>query len=59
MEIVLYYTQIILLCRKIMYKIIIVEDDITIARTLKEHLSKWNYNVIYVTDFNDIMEKFE
>jgi DNA-binding NtrC family response regulator len=59
MEIVLYYTQIILLCRKIMYKIIIVEDDITIARTLKEHLSKWNYNVIYVTDFNNIMEKFE
>jgi DNA-binding response OmpR family regulator len=42
-----------------MYKIIIVEDDITIARTLKEHLSKWNYNVIYVTDFNDIMEKFK
>lgn len=59
MEIVLYYTQIILLCRKIMYKIIIVEDDITIARTLKEHLSKWTYNVIYVTDFNNIMEKFE
>lgn len=42
-----------------MYKIIIVEDDITIARTLKEHLSKWTYNVIYVTDFNDIMEKFK
>ncbi len=42
-----------------MYKIIIIEDDITIARTLKEHLSKWNYNVIYVTDFNDIMEKFK
>jgi DNA-binding response OmpR family regulator len=42
-----------------MYKIIIVEDDITIARTLKEHLSKWNYNVIYVTDFNNIMEKFK
>ncbi|HAQ40546.1 MAG TPA: DNA-binding response regulator [Clostridiales bacterium] len=41
-----------------MYKIMIVEDDITIAKTLKEHLSKWNYNVVYVTDFKSIMAQF-
>ena len=28
-----------------MYKIYIVEDDATIARTLKEHLEKWDYQV--------------
>lgn len=42
----------------IMYKIMIVEDDITIAKTLKDHLSKWNYNVIYLTDFKNIIDQF-
>jgi DNA-binding response OmpR family regulator len=42
----------------IMYKIMIIEDDLTIARTLKEHLSKWDYNTIYLTDFKNIMEQF-
>ena len=41
-----------------MYKIMIVEDDITIAKTLKDHLSKWNYNVIYLTDFKNIKDQF-
>ncbi|MDK2991840.1 MAG: hypothetical protein PWP48_1073 [Clostridiales bacterium] len=27
----------------IMYKIMIIEDDIVIARVMKEHLSKWGY----------------
>ncbi|MGD9566951.1 MAG: response regulator transcription factor [Sedimentibacter sp.] len=42
-----------------MYKIMIIEDDLTIARTLKKHLSKWDYNVIYITDFKNIMEQFK
>jgi len=41
-----------------MYKIMIIEDDITIAKTIKEHLCKWNYDVIYVTDFKNITEQF-
>jgi two-component system response regulator protein BraR/BceR len=40
------------------YKIMIIEDDITIARTIKDHLSKWDYDVIYVTDFKNIIEQF-
>ena len=28
-----------------MYKILIVEDDTTIANGLKNHLEKWNYEV--------------
>ena len=40
------------------YKIMIIEDDITIARTIKDHLSKWDYDVIYITDFKNIIEQF-
>ncbi|MCX7885318.1 MAG: response regulator transcription factor [Caloramator sp.] len=40
-----------------MHKIMIIEDDMTIAKTIKEHLSKWNYDVVYVTDFKNIIEQ--
>lgn len=40
-----------------MYKIIIVEDDLTISKTIKEHLSKWGYDVFCVTDFKNITEQ--
>ena len=42
-----------------MNKIMIIEDDLTIARTLKEHLSKWDYNAMYLTDFKNIIEQFK
>lgn len=35
----------------------IVEDDITIARTMKENLIKWNYDVSYISDFKNIAEQ--
>jgi DNA-binding response OmpR family regulator len=35
----------------------IVEDDITIAGAVKEHLCKWDYNADYVTDFKNITEQ--
>lgn len=41
-----------------MYKIMIIEDDLTIARTLKEHLSKWDYSALYVSDFKNIIAEF-
>ena len=41
-----------------MYKIMIVEDDMTIAKTLVNHLSKWNYEMYYVTDFKNVYEEF-
>lgn len=41
-----------------MYKILIVEDDETIAGGLKNHLGKWNYQVECMTDFKDVMGKF-
>lgn len=41
-----------------MYKILIVEDDETIAGGLKTHLEKWNYQAECVKDFKDVMGKF-
>jgi len=41
-----------------MYKIFIVEDDMTIAKNLAEHLKKWNYEVEYVEDFKNVTGKF-
>lgn len=40
-----------------LHKILIIEDDLTIARTLKEHLEKWDYEVAFVTDFRNITEQ--
>lgn len=41
-----------------MYKIMIIEDDLTIARTLTNHLSKWDYEAVFVDDFKNILEQF-
>jgi DNA-binding response OmpR family regulator len=41
-----------------MYKILIVEDDLTIAKTLKTHLCKWDYEAEYVVEFRDVLAKF-
>jgi two-component system response regulator protein BraR/BceR len=40
-----------------MYKILIIEDDLTIARTIKDHLCKWDYEVVCVTDFKNVIEQ--
>ena len=41
-----------------MYRILIVEDDEIIARSLKKHLESWDYDVVCVEDFSDVMKKF-
>lgn len=41
-----------------MYKILIVEDELTIAKTLAAHLERWGYEVRYVTDFTQVLEDF-
>lgn len=42
-----------------MYKILIVEDDVTIAKTLAGHLGRWDYDVRYITDFKNVYSEFE
>lgn len=41
-----------------MYKILIVEDDTVIAKTVAKHLMKWEFEVRYVIDFRNIREQF-
>ncbi|MCM3741574.1 response regulator transcription factor [Oceanobacillus luteolus] len=41
-----------------MYKILIVEDDMVIAKAIKCHLETWGYEVEYITDFNKVMSTF-
>lgn len=42
-----------------MFKIMIVEDDLTIAGILKEELQKWNYEAFMVDDFNRVLDAFQ
>ena len=41
-----------------MYRILIVEDDLTIAGALASNLRKWDYEADYVEDFKNVMERF-
>lgn len=41
-----------------MYKILIVEDDMVIARTVYKHLQSWGYEVQCVGDFQKVMQQF-
>lgn len=41
-----------------MYKILIVEDDRVIADKMKEHLEKWDYEVVCVQDFKRVQEEY-
>ena len=44
---------------KQLIKILIVEDDKTIASVLKKNLEQWNFNVRCAKNFNNILEEFE
>lgn len=41
-----------------MYRILIVEDDEIIARSIQEHLQAWNYEVYRIQDFSQVMAEF-
>lgn len=41
-----------------MYRILIVEDDKTIAKQLEEHLKKWGYETVCVENFENILPRF-
>lgn len=42
-----------------MYKILIVEDDETIARLLGEHLEKWGYQARCAENFKQVAKEFK
>lgn len=41
-----------------MYKILIVEDDLIIAKTVKKHIKSWGYEAECITDFKDVLSSF-
>lgn len=42
-----------------MYKLLIVEDEINIANTLKNHFEKYNYDCLIVEDFERVLDTFQ
>lgn len=41
-----------------MYRILIVEDDTVIAKTIKQTIETWGYEVENVTNFKDVLSDF-
>lgn len=41
-----------------MYRILIIEDDRTIAGAVKKHLEKWGFEAKYTENFKDILSDF-
>ena len=39
--------------------ILLVEDDMTLFKELSEELEQWDFQVHGISDFNDVMSKFE
>lgn len=42
-----------------MYKIMLVEDDLTITEVLERQLGRWGYLTYVAEDFNRVLEEFE
>ncbi len=41
-----------------MYKILLVEDDEIISKSIKQHLGNWNFEVVIAQDFRNITNEF-
>ncbi|MFZ7946370.1 MULTISPECIES: response regulator transcription factor [Bacillaceae] len=41
-----------------MFKLLLIEDDVTLFHEIRERLMGWSYDVYGITDFNKVMEEF-
>lgn len=41
-----------------MYKLLIVEDDSVIAKSIKSHMESWGYEAVCITDFENVKKIF-
>lgn len=41
-----------------LYKILVVEDDLVIAKTVTKHITSWGYEAKYITDFQNVLGEF-
>lgn len=42
----------------VLFTILLIEDDQTLFREIRERLTQWSYQVVGVTDFKHVMEQF-
>lgn len=42
----------------ILFKLLIIEDDVTVFQELKDRLTQWSYDVHGIEDFNHVMDTF-
>lgn len=42
----------------ILFKILLIEDDVTLYREIHERLSQWSYEVFGIQDFGNVMKEF-
>ncbi|WP_361344372.1 response regulator, partial [Streptomyces sp. NPDC021562] len=45
-------------CGDFLFKILLIEDDVTLFAEVKDRLSQWSYEVYGITDFAKVMEDF-
>ncbi len=43
---------------KLLFKLLLIEDDLTLFNEIKERLNQWSYDVYGITDFNKVMQEF-
>lgn len=43
---------------KKLYKVLIIEDDMVIGKSIASYLTKWDYETKCITDFRSVMEEF-
>ena len=41
-----------------MYKILIIEDDLTMAQAIQKEMKMWGNDAQYVQDFKNVLETF-
>lgn len=41
-----------------MFKLLLIEDDLSLFNEIKERLNQWSYDVYGITDFNKVMQEF-
>lgn len=41
-----------------LYRILVVEDDLVIAKTVTKHIASWGYEAKYITDFQTVLSEF-
>lgn len=41
-----------------LFKLLLIEDDVTLFHEIRERLMGWSYDVYGITDFNKVMEEF-